>query len=111
LYTTRTTEGSGKTLLIKTEPSGAVSSYELGNANGQARRNHPQGGEIVVTRVVSSGKDNGAISKVEWVREGKGSEVLLWNHFDEKGRIVRRLWKGDVRVHRGYAGGEIEEAL
>lgn len=111
IYTTRTDEGSGKTLLIKTEPSGAVSSYELGNANGQTRRNHPQGGEIVVTRVISTGKDHGAVSKVEWVREGKPSEVLLWNQFDEKGRIIRRLWKGEAQTHHGYAGGEIEEAL
>lgn len=110
-YSTRSTEGTRQTILTMTEPSGAVSSYELGRSNGQIRRSHPQGGEIVVTRVVSGGRDNGAVAKVEWLREGKPAETLLLNHFDEKGRIVRRLWLGDPIVHRGYAGAEIEAAL
>lgn len=110
-YSIKRYKDGGRAFLILTEPSGVSMSYELGKSNGDTRRTLPDGGEIVVTRVISQGRDNGAVSKVEWVREGKPTEALLWNHFDEKGRIVRRLWWGDPRSRSGYSGGEVDAAL
>ena len=110
-YATKREQGSGRTFLTLTEADGTVTSYELGTRTGETRRTYSGGGEIVVTRVTSAGRDNGAVAKVEWIRDGKAALVLLSNVFDDQGRIVRRLWHGDPIVSRDYADGAIEPAL
>jgi len=110
-YATKREQGSGRTVLTLTGADGAVTSYELGTPTGETRQTYPGGGEIVVTRVASQGRDNGAVAKVEWVREGEAPLALLSNVFDEQGRIVRRLWHGDPIDGRDYGDGSIEPAL
>lgn len=114
-YTLKESRVSGQAVglrvLAMTEPDGSVITHELGSSSGETRYITADGREIVATRVVSDTAANGAIDRVEWLRESQPALILMKNFFDAEGKIVRRLWLGDAVTHRGYDSGSINPAL
>lgn len=102
---------TGQRFLSMKGPDGSVVSHELGSRSPETRFISAEGKETVVTRIVSDDSTNGAVDRVEWIREGEPPFVLMKNAFDEEGRIIQRLWLGNAVTHTGYDRGAISPAL
>lgn len=98
-------------ILSMTTPDGTVVAHELGNRSGETRVTGPDGREVVITRVVSDNAANGAVDKMEWMRDGHPPLVLMKNVFDDEGKIIERFWLGETSKRKGYDGGTIDSAL
>lgn len=101
----------GRRILSMTAADGSVVAHELGNHSGETRFLSSDGRQVVVTRVVSDSAANGAVDRVEWIREGLPPLVLMKNVFDDEGKILQRLWLGDPVSRHGFDHGKIAPAL
>ncbi len=113
LLTNRRTPGGGKVsqVLSMTSPDGSVATHEIGSRSGETRHINKQGQEVVTTRATSERWNNGAVSKVELIRDGAAPLLLMAHTFDEKGRLQQRIWMGEAILYSGYHNGTVEQAL